>query len=269
MAKSTRNFSRWEKHDPTTWSLQIFHRYSSELTSIWDAHILSSRKVFSALGDSKANWEDLPSKHFVTRKVNWNKYKTLKDWSDAYNLFDNWVNLSAILTVASNLETYLASVISLSLESDPGVLVGATRSIDGALILKHKRSGALKFSDAVTACIKNDWSSRIDAFERIFGSCPPEYRAAHSDLEKLRSIRNRFGHAFGRDIETARLHGTLKVLPMEKIPRQSAQNLRETVIRVVKALDIFLLERHIGDFEAVRFYHNLYPALHKSPSRNS
>jgi hypothetical protein len=261
--RSIREFKRWIAHDPSSWSFQVFQKYDLELICIWEAHIAATRFTYSHLKKDGAKWTDLPSKHFDMNKIDWYKYNDLKAWSDSFNLFDNWVNLSVVLTTASNLETYLASVITMALDSDPGLVLGVGKSIDGAVVLKYRRPAVFKIGEQINACTKGDWSSRLDAFEKLFGECPQEFRSSHSTLEELRGIRNRFGHAFGRDIDAARLHGVLTKIPMERLSRERAIGLRKSVWLATKSVDKFLLKNHIGDFEAVRFYHNLYPSLHK------
>jgi hypothetical protein len=154
----------------------------------------------------------------------------------------------------------------MAFDSDPGLVLGVSKSIDGAVVLKHRRSAVFNVGEQIDACTKGDWSSRLDAFEKLFGGCPPEFRSSHAALEELRGIRNRFGHAFGRDIDAARVHGVLDMIPMERLSGARANKLRKSVWLVAKAVDKFLLQEHIGDFEAVRFYHHLYPSLHKHVS---
>ncbi|MGC1776781.1 MAG: hypothetical protein WBB34_02465 [Xanthobacteraceae bacterium] len=266
MSRSTRGFQRWIAHDPSTWSFQIFQKYDSELLTIWGAHRASARFTYSQLKKNGADWPDLPRKYFDMNKIDWNKYDDLRAWSDAYNLFDNWVNLSVVLTTASNLETYLASVIAMALDSDPGLVLGVSKSIDGATVLKHRRPAAFQVGQQIDSCTRGDWSSRLDSFEKLFGQCPKEFRSGHAELEELRGIRNRVGHAFGRDIEAARLHGVLQMIPMEQLTGERAERLRKSVWFAAKSIDKFLLKNHIGDFETVRFYHHLYPSLHKHVS---
>jgi hypothetical protein len=250
VAKSERQFKRWVPHDPSTWSFIVFKKYDSELVSIWGTHVVSTRFTYSRLKKDGAKWTDLPSNHFDMNKIDWTNYSDLKAWSESFNLFDNWVNLSVVLTTASNLETYLASVIATALDSDPGLILGVSRSIDGAAVLKYRRPAVFKIGEQVDFCTKGDWSSRLDAFEKLFGQCPAEFRSSHAALEELRGIRNRVGHAFGRDIDAARLHGALKTIPMEHLSGERANKLRKAVWLAAKSVDKFLLQNHIGDFEA-------------------
>jgi hypothetical protein len=85
-------------------------------------------------------------------------------------------------------------------------------------------------------------------------------------LDQLRNVRNDVAHAFGREINAARAHGVLQTMPMQSMKVGRAYRFRSAVWRSAKAIDKFLLNNHIGDFEAVRFYHNLYPTLHKHVS---
>jgi hypothetical protein len=56
------------------------------------------------------------------------------------------------------------------------------------------------------------------------------------------------------------------MIPMERLSSDRAEKLRRSVWLATKAVDRFLLCTHIGDFEEVRFYHHLYPSLHKHVS---
>lgn len=50
---------------------------------------------------------------------------------------------------------------------------------------------------------------------------------------------------------------------MESVSRSRTRKYQESVWQAAKALDSYLLVNHIGEFEAVRFYHFLYPSLKK------
>jgi hypothetical protein len=263
MARSNRKFDRWNAHDPWTWSFNVFQKYNDELHHILNTHIASTAFTYRRLKQDGAQITDHPSKFFDPKGVDLQLYADLKEWSKSFSLFDNWVNLSRVLTVASTVETYLASAITMSLESDPGLLLGLSKSIDGAVVLKRRQPQGFDISKQIEACTRGDWSSRLDAFEKLFGQCPVEFRSAHSSLEELRTIRNRLGHAFGRDIDAVRKLGVLAMLPMEHLSRERANKLWKTTFSAMKSVDRFLLERHIGDYEAVQFYHHLYPKLHK------
>ena len=255
MSKSKRGFDRWVPHDRTTWPFQIFQKYNDELHRILNTHFVSTAYLYHSLKDAGAQWEDHPSKFFDPKGRDFELYGNMHEWAGWHNLFDNWATLSRILTICSTIETYLASVVALAIESDPGLAVGVSRAIDGAAVLKWQTRKGFNVGSHVEACVKGDWSARLDAFDKLFGACPEEYRAAHSCLEELRNIRNRFGHAFGREIDEARIHGVLTLKHMERVSRERANRLWKETFNALRAVDRFLLDTHIGDFEIVRLYH--------------
>ncbi|MFD2262725.1 hypothetical protein ACFSM5_07480 [Lacibacterium aquatile] len=263
MVRSTTNFNRWVAHEPSTWSLQIFNRYDSELGIMGTAHQGALEYTYRMLGANGAKWSDNARSAMGVSNQFFNYFKDLKHWSDTYHQFDNWINLSTVLTVASNLETYLAAVVVLAIESDPGVVVGAPKAVDGGTLLKN-RSSRIDYQTYVMACTRGDWNSRLAALQRLFSPLPPVIFSRLSDLEAMRQIRNRFGHAFGRDIDAAREHGLREVIPIERVSHERAIRLKATAGRVARELDRHLLANHIGDFEPVRFY-----ARHQWPKEKS
>ena len=267
MSRSSREFNRWKPHDRSTWAFQVYRKYNRELYQIIEAHRIASFFTYQQLGKAGAKWENKPETSFSGYKPNLDNFDTIKDWSSGFNSFDNWVNLSNITTIASNVETYLASVVALSIASDPSVLIGApSHSLDGAYVLKHRAVRPVGAMDHVIACTKGDWSSRLAAFERLFGPAPTDMRVHHSALEEIRNIRNRFSNAFGREIEASREHGQREVILIDKVGRSSVTRLGRAAWKFVQATDNFLLHSHIGDFEAVNYYAKMFPTqLHHVP----
>lgn len=262
MSKSTREFKRWLPHDKSTWAFQVYRKYNRELYRIIEAHRASSFYTYRHLKQNNAEFSDPAASAFCGYSKSIENFDNVRDWSNGFNDFDNWVNLSNITTISSNLETYIASVTSLAIISDPGVLIGAPRqAIDGAYVLKHGAGPRPNIEDHLKKCTKGDWSSRFSAIERLFGVLPDDMREKHSALEEIRNIRNRFGHAFGRDIEASREHGQIEIAPMEKVTRKTVARLGGAAWRFAQSFDAFLLQNFIGDFEAVNYYAKLYPKL--------
>ncbi len=256
-------FDRWQSYDETTWSYQIFKRYDDQLGTIGTAHLNAMKFSYKGLKQKGATWGDPAVSALDTGERFLSSFKTVKDWSDSYNLFDNWVNLNTIVACAANLETYVAALVDLGIRSDPGLLFGAQRSIDGAKLLKY--GGAKIDTDShVTSCTKGDWSARIAGLERLFGPMDTKIKRHHSALEDLRNIRNRVGHAFGRDISNARNHGARAFHDMERLTREKAYDLASVCRAVARELDRHVLYQHVGDFETIRFfasYHTDTPNL--------
>lgn len=262
MANVILQLDRWKCHEVSTWPFQRFKRYSLELGKNLQAHIAASKKVFKVLGEEGAtSVDDCTSFFQFSPPKKANIYSDINDWSKAYNGFDNWVNLSSIVSSTSNLEIYIATVIQLALESDPGLFFGKSRIIDGAYLLKYLGYEKFQFGHEVVNCIKGDWQSRAAAFEKIFKKVPQKITDNIGELEVIRNLRNQFGHAIGRDIEDARVHGAKEILPITKLSRTRANKYHTLLRSVAKSIDVQLLGDHIGEYQIIHFYHYLVPRL--------
>jgi hypothetical protein len=261
MARSNYQFDRWKPRENSTWVFRVFKKHNIELMRMYTAFETSRRFTYFHLG-KVAQWSDQPSKHFpFVRPLGYDQFETMRDWSSAYNDLENWVNLNALVAIASSLETYFATVIPLALASDVGTLYGTSRRIDGIQILKHGHSNALDFEQQVISCTKGDWSSRLAAYVRLFGRAPKYFTSNIASLERIRNLRNNAAHSFGRDIEASREHQQVKTLPMDILSRSALLNLQKTSWKLAKAVDVHLHQFHIGEYQALAFYHSIFPTM--------
>jgi hypothetical protein len=268
VASSKTSFNRWSSLEKSTWIYQVFLVYDNELyKNLW-SYYAGAQFVYKTLGSNKAKWSDQASSHLNLVNRQAGLYNDLRDWSNSFNHFDNWVNLNVVMAMSSNFETYLASVISLALKSDPGILLGASKAIDGIAVLKKGTFDKLNYDAYITSCTKGEWSSRLSSFQKIFGHAPQVLQDNISDLETLRKLRNKVGHAFGRDIDESRKHGLKTVLKTETISRNRALKLKTLLWSISKAIDKYLLQNHVGEFQALVSYHDLYPTLLKGMHPN-
>jgi hypothetical protein len=76
-------------------------------------------------------------------------------------------------------------------------------------------------------------------------------------------LRNSVGHAVGREIEASRVHGVKELIPMKKISRTKTFQYLALISSVAKAIDKQLLVKNIGEYQAIHFYHRLFPKLRK------
>lgn len=258
-----KTFSRWIPNEKSTWTFQVFQKYNNELEmNLWTFFPVR-KSVYKNLKTNSALWTDDVTKHFEF-KDNKNKlYKDLKDWSDSYNNFENWVNLNVVMAISANFETYLASVISLALKSNPGVLLGASKMIDGITVIKNGMPAKFDFESQITSCTKGDWSSRISSFEKIFGETPDIFKRNIKEFEQIRKLRNKVGHSFGRDIDDARDNTLKKIIPTETLSLERTLKYQKLLWSTAKAIDIYLLENHIGTFQALNYYHILHQTMRK------
>jgi len=261
MARSSYQFDRWKPREKSTWVFRVFKKHNIELLEIYTAFETSRRFTYAGLG-KVAQWSDQPSKHFrFDRPLGFDQFETLRDWSDSFNDLENWVNLNALVAVSSSLETYMATIIRLALASDVGVLYGTSRKIDGIQILKHGHPNAVDFEQQVVACTKGDWSSRLAAYVKYFGRAPKFFSANIAPLERMRTLRNNAGHSFSRDIDASRENQQVKTLPMDTLSRTAFLSLQKTAWKLAKSIDVHLHQFHIGEFQALAFYHSIFPTL--------
>jgi hypothetical protein len=263
MSHSARLFDRWKPRESSTWVFRVFKKHNIELLRLYTAFETSRRFTYKNLRGVGA-WSDSPATHLAfAPPLGADQFVDMRDWSNAFNEFENWANLNALVSISSNLETYLATVVSLALSSDVGTLYGTSQKIDGIGILKHGHEGALSFDEHVTGCTKGDWNVRLAAYLKYFGRAPKFFASNIAPLEQIRRIRNSVAHAFGRDIDASREHQRVRALPVERLSRDSLLALQKIAWKLAKAIDAHLHEFHIGEYQALVFYHRLYPELRK------
>ena len=132
------------------------------------------------------------------------KKQTVKEWSDTNGKYRNWNRLSFLMSCSSFFENYLASIIKEVVESAPGVLIGFPHSVDGIQLIKQNRSLSKENIETIIKnCTKGDWQSRISNLKKLTDNIPQILNKSISELEAMRKLRNDFGHAFGRDIESS------------------------------------------------------------------
>ncbi|WP_257969635.1 hypothetical protein [Vibrio parahaemolyticus] len=269
MASSEYQFNRWSPQAKTSWAWRVFKKHNVEFYRMYTAFDNSHKYTYKKLSADKAQWTDLPTKHFeFENQWEYEKFTDLQDWSSAFNQLENWMNLNALVAILSNLETYMATIIPLALESDVGVLFGTPNKIDGIEILKNGKESPFDFDDIVVSCTKGTWDSRLAAYKRAFGRAPKYLEGHISELDKMRNLRNNVAHSFGRDIEASRKKGEVTTLPIETLSRQRLLKYQAIVWKSAKAIDAHLHNFHIGEYQRVLFYHGLYPSLNKKVHPN-
>ena len=205
------DFDRWNARNDHTWVFRVFQQHHKQLNQFIWAYVPVnndvSKKAKKALeADPGASTVD----HFSFRGVDDRRLQTqLSDWQKDYKQFSNWVRLNALMAMSSYLETYMASAISLAVESDIRLLHGVPKHIDGARVLKYAQ--AVDYSHEAQKCVGGDWPKRLSEYKKLFGHVPPLIETEQGELERLRVLRNKIGHGFGRDIDKSRNEETWKL----------------------------------------------------------
>ena len=270
MGRSNVEFNRWVSIRENSWPYQVFKKHTQELNRIMWSNEASVKFVYDQLKSKGAKWDDKSSIHFsFPVKEGREAFSNLKDWSKSYNHFENWTNLNVLMAITSNFETYISSIISLSIESDPGLIYKSSKSFDGMSFVK---SGANKFpfeTDIIASITKGDWNSRISAMDKYFSHVPKSFENNLSQLEKVRVLRNKVGHAFGRDIRESRINEVKETLPMEKLKTKKLVKIKKMVWQCVSELDRYLLDNHVGEFQILKYYHKIESELNGPPDNKA
>jgi hypothetical protein len=274
-------FNRWNNHLGNTIALKIFNSHQKHSSELIKA--LSNSGVFSYgfISNQGCNWES-PLPHLkgimgikgtnIKRKPiipNWpddkkdacNKRKVLsvKQWSDFYKDAMNWVRLNSIVSSVGNFEMYLIKVTTLALKSDLGLLIGTSKTVDGAIALKYPSTMIQSLEPLITSLTKGEWTSRLSSFKKLFGDCPPFMKNNLSKLEKLRKLRNSIAHAFARNIDLACDPNIIQIEPMARISNAHLEKQLTFLSKCATAIDKQLLCNHIGEYELINLYHQMYP----------
>lgn len=266
MSHSKQSFSRWNHILPHSWPYKVYKQYSEEVSEyLWTADS-SYKYVNSQLTKNHVPDTDDVKTHFRLPSNVWN-FVTVKDWKAAYDDMQNWVRLNCVMSLSAALETYLTAVISLAIESDPGLLLGVTKTIDGAKLLKHNQLQPEVYKIQVKKCVEGKWSDRIGAIKKLFGTYPAILETNRADLDAMRLMRNKVGHAFGRDIEAARDFSKIAKQAPERISVDRLKKWMKCAFDVAGEIDTFLLDNHIGEYQSILAYHENKKAWNALVSR--
>ena len=263
MSHSQVQFDRWGHIHAHTWPFQVYKQYNEELSRFIWASEAASQYTYKTLARDGAEENDEITKFFPLPAHRIATMKDIKGWRSVYNDSQNWMRLNCNMAMSSNLETFFASIVALAIESNPGILLGATRKIDGGELLKAGGLDKKSYDRYIEACSSGSWSSRLAAFEKLFGSAPDSYRNGIKTLERIGKMRNNLGHAFGRDIDESRNFTTNTKLATYRIQFKTLIKYLEMAYNIVSDVDAYLLDNHIGEFQAIVAYHKNYGTYSK------
>jgi len=192
-------FDRWKPFTVRSVAYRVFRHHHTEINHLYWAHHAAFKGAYSLTKGKQLS--EKANSVFPDPKQERRREITLSTWSDDYNAFDNWSRLGAVIAITGYLEVFMKSIVEAACQSCPAVLIGGHREIEGLTLLKTRaRYGYAGHSEA---CTHGTWVARVEAYKRLFGSCPNEVVDNVSALDKLRVLRNAVGHAFGRRLQPA------------------------------------------------------------------
>ena len=244
-------FERWTGAYRNSFALRRFKKHQTEINRLYwsQAPVAGFASYLARHAPASAT----PTTVFHASGPNAHRIAVdLPAWERDFAEFGNWVRLSALVSLLSYFETYLSTVATLALRSDPLLRFGQSRAIDGTLWLK--RGVIDDVSGIVKPLVKGTWPQRCSAYRTLFGSVPADLDAHVGDLDQMREMRNGVAHSFGREatyFEDPVVHAGQLV----RLQEQRLQGWLAIVKRAAAAIDGHLYPAHLGDFELVWRYH--------------
>jgi hypothetical protein len=245
-------FQRWQCAWPRTWPYALFKKHHTELNDLYWSNAAAATHAHHAVSKAQpanpiASALAVPAAN--ARRVNF----SVKGWQGKFKEFENWTRLNALMALTGYLETYLHSIATLALTSDPGLLISSSRAVDGIALVKK---GALPdLSSHVVSLAKGSWPSRVQSYIRLFGQAPNALSSNVTELDAMRKLRNGVGHSFGRMIDDYRSPLLMKPLPVQRLSEERLQKWLGVVDDTVNGIEEHLRTSHIGAIEVLLNYH--------------
>ena len=259
-------FNRNESIDKNTWAFKVYRQHTRVINDYYWAYVpMVEQTKYKKRQETQKMTVPIffnASGPDVRRLA-----PTLDKWEESIISFSNWNRINVLVTMCSNFETYLAAVTKIALESNPIVILGMTHQNDGLVFLKNEFFNNKRYrglvDDITEGITRGDWQSRSNVFYSIFSDAPEILKISISDLEKMRNMRNKAAHSFGRDIEESRKNRTLDLLRADKLTEKKMQHFFNITYRIAQSIDEYMLNKHIGSYEALYFYHEQYVKKYK------
>lgn len=250
-------FNRWE-YPGATLSFSRFRKYHSDINNLYWSFKSSIPPTFKATRGHK--FEDKMHEVFNIDPIDYGRrIIPLKEWRDNFTDFQNWTRVGVLMSLVSNFETYIHSISSLAIESKPGILLQSPNAIDGVILLKRRKE--YSFVDETIDIVKGEWSSRISFLNNLFGSHPPIFSQNISELEKIRNLRNNFGHSFGRNVSINKLILNVDYFEAERLSEERLIKWMKIFYEISLAMDIWIGKKFIGNYELIKIFHAVYKSL--------
>lgn len=161
-----------------------------------------------------------------------------------------WARLHALNLLSAAIEQYMNNITRAAHFSDPALVPGFPKAIEGLSLLK--RGVNLDFN--VSRYSRGGWPDRVSAYRNSFGTVPTELEASVDELNSMQALRNRVAHAFGRSV-TQGPYGYLATSTAVRVSQTRLMKWLGIVDKVVKSIDAHLVQDYVGDFETLELYY--------------
>lgn len=252
---------RWESPFPYSLAFNLFKQHFEEINRSYWAFVPVANTIKSL---AKKNFTDDnadPKEFFLIPDEEDRRIaSTYGEWKNDFSEYTNYSRLNIIMLLSSCFETYLRTVVSLSFESKPGVIINCKDAVDGAALLKKDimygdiNDKSYRFSEVIEEICRGEWSNRFCAFQKYFGVLPQELLDLTKDLDELRVTRNNLGHYFGR--KKNEYSAPIDFAPIETIRISHDRILKyfKLVYSAAKMIDWYLHKNIIGSYDVIKRY---------------
>jgi hypothetical protein len=249
------SFSRYKPLTQRTFALRAFNDHESEINRhYWSFKVISDYSGFIARTEAEVHPAKRTAEVFSASGPDSKRIPaTVTDWIKARGELENWLRVGALVSASAYLELYLRQSLRSALMSDPFLRFGKSRSVDGVTLLKNGIE--IPIDNELKLLTTGDWPTRSRRFDKMFGGIPALLDAGRiKALERIRRLRNSHAHGFGRALTAA---SPLQLVQNVTARVSADQLVRDlgTVSKVAASIDKFLLEKFIGNFELIYFYH--------------
>lgn len=244
-------FDRHERSEGASWALGEFSFYETQMNSMyWSGEAASAHATY--LVRNAASHVPVTATLKATGPNAHRLPQQNKPWLTAMSDLQNWNRACFVLAATGALERFTQRIVHTALLSDPAVVYGKSRAIDGTNWLKIGIT--VDHNKQLEFVTKGEWTQRYSAIKKLFGDIPllKHHLAA---LDEIREFRNSVGHAFGRDLDEEVMSNTRAVPKMLKIKQHQLIAWFQILSESAKALDEVLVARHVGDFEPILHFH--------------
>lgn len=251
---------RWSSPFSHTIAFVLFKEHFTELNSVYWAHVPAAstieKKSLEALKSEDAD----PKLFFLVHdKDDRRVAPTYRQWKYLYREFSNYTRLNMLMLLSSCFETYLRTIVSLSLESRPGIIIKAPDAVDGWFLFRKNREYGnyggkeYQFLEEINSVCQGDWNSRSNAYIKLFGSIPLTAEEI-SELDDLRQKRNLVGHYFGREKQKYEAPLFLEPSPVQRISHDKLMTYFNVVYVAANKIDKHLHGEFIGSYDIMKYY---------------
>lgn len=255
------NNVRWESPFPYSLAFNLFKQHFEEINRSYWAFVPAANTIKSFakknLHDDNA---DPKSFFLIPDEEDRRMAPTYGKWKIDFSEYVNYSRLNIIMLLSSCFETYLRTVVSLSFESKPGVIINCQDAVDGAALLKrdimygNMNDKAYRFGELIEEVCRGEWTNRFYAFQKYFGKLPSKLLDLTKDLDELRVTRNNLGHYFGRRKDEYSAPIDFEPIETIRISHERILKYFKLIYAAAKMIDDYLHKNIIGSYDIIKKY---------------